>query len=135
MAVTLLRSYSGYPSGQVVELTANEEAALIAQGLAATALATAITTGAVTCNRTSGVVAFAAGTASLVITNPLINANSSVFAVVSQAAADGTLLRIERIVCGAGLVTLYGTANATATTFVDWSIVGAPGMSNQISVS
>ena len=135
MAVTLLRAYSGYPQGQVVELTANEEVSLIAQGLASTSLITAITTGAVTCTRTSGVVAIPAGSSSVVITNPLINANTSVFAVVAQATADATLLRIERIVTAAGSVTLYGTANATATTLVDWSIVGASGLTQQISTT
>ena len=43
--------------------------------------------------------------------------------VVAQAAADGTLLRVERVVCAAGLFTIFGTANATATTFIDWAIV------------
>lgn len=127
MTVTLNRAYAGYPSGAVVELSTDAESALIAQGLAATAVATAITTGAATTFAYTGTVAIAAGAASVVVTNPNIDANSRVFAVVSQAAADGTLLRVERIVPAAGLVTIYGTANATATTFIDWMILNPQG--------
>lgn len=123
MTVTLNRSYAGYPSGQVVELTTDVESALVAQGLAATALATAVTVGAATANALSGTAAIAAGASSVVITNNLVDANSKVTAVVAQAAADTTLLRIERIVCAAGSVTLYGTANATATTLIDWAVL------------
>lgn len=128
MAVLLNRAYQGYNAGATVELTAEVEAALIAQGLASTATIANVTTGDVTANTLSGTVAFAAGAASLVITNNKIVANTKVHAVVAQVTADGTLLRIERIVCAAGAVTLYGTAAATATTLVDWAIVNSPGM-------
>ena len=123
MTVTLNRSYAGYPSGQVVELTTDAETALIAQGLASTATAASITVGAATANVLAGTCAIAAGASSVVITNNLVDANSKVTAVVGQAAADTTLLRVERIVCSAGFFTLYGTANATATVFVDWAVL------------
>lgn len=128
MAILLNRAYQDYPAGQIVELTLEVEAALVAQGLAATATIANVTTGAVTTNALSGTVAFAAGAASLVITNSKIVANTKMHAVVAQAAADGTLLRIERIVCAAGSATLFGTAAATATTLVDWAIINPPGM-------
>ncbi len=128
MAILLNRPYGGYLSGTTVELTAELEAALIAQGWASTATVANVTTGAVTANTYSGTVAIAAGASSVVITNDKIVANSKVFAVVAQAAADGTLLRVERVVTAAGSVTIYGTANATATTLIDWAIISPPGM-------
>jgi hypothetical protein len=123
MTVTLNRPYSGYASGTVVQLPTNVEAALIAQGFAAsasTSASAATATGAVTTTQTSGRVSIAAGSSSVVVTNPAVDVNSKIFAVVNQATADGTLLRVERIVPGAGLFTIYGTANATATTVIDW---------------
>jgi hypothetical protein len=123
MAVTLLRAYGGSAAGSVVEYDSVTEAALIAQGLASSAAASAITTGAQTQNTWSGSAAIAAGASSVVITNSNITANSKVWAVVAQAAADGTLLRVERVVPAAGSVTIYGTANATATTLIDWAIL------------
>lgn len=132
MTVTLNRSYMGYPAGAVAEFTSEVESALIAQGLAATAAATLITTGAATANAYAGTVAIAAGAASVVVTNSNIDANSKVWAIVAQAAADGTLLRVERIVAAAGLVTIYGTANATATTFIDWAILNPNGLTPKL---
>lgn len=123
MTVTLNRAYAGYASGSVVELTTDSENALIAQGLASSAAATLVTPGATTANAMSGTCAIAAGASSVVITNSFVDANSKVFGVVAQAAADVSLLRIERVVCAAGSFTIYGTANATATTFVDWSVL------------
>lgn len=127
MTVLLKNGYAGYLAGTTVMLPTNVETALIAQGLASSASSANITTGAVTANVVSGRAAIAAGASSVVITNNLVDANSKVFAVVAQAAADGTLLRVERVLCAAGSFTIYGTANATATTFVDWSIISAPG--------
>ncbi len=127
MTVLLKNGYAGYLAGTTVMLPTNVEAALIAQGLASSASSANITTGAVTANVVSGRAAIAAGASSVTITNNLVDANSKVFAVVAQAAADGTLLRVERVLCAAGSFTIYGTANATATTFVDWSIISAPG--------
>ncbi len=128
MTVLLRQAYAGYLAGTTVMLSTNVEAALIAQGLATAALSANITTGPVTANVPAGRCAVAAGAASIVITNNMIDANSKIMAVVAQAAADGTALRVERIVPAAGSVTLYLTAAATATTFVDWSIVAPSGM-------
>jgi len=123
MTVSLNRAYGGYVSGAVVTLDKPTEDALIAQGLATASTAASSTTGAATANTYTGLAAIAAGASSVVITNSLVNANTFVTAVVAQAAADGTLLRVERVVPAAGSFTIYGTANATATTLVRWSIV------------
>lgn len=119
MSVTLNRAYGGYVAGTIVELPSDTEAALIAQGLAVTNAGPS-TQGAVTTSYNSGSVTVAIGASSLVVTNANCTANSKVFAVVAQAAADGTLLRVERIVCAAGSFTIFGTANATAATVIDW---------------
>lgn len=124
--VLLSRPYKGYAAGTIVQLSTNEEAALIAQGMATTS-AGPVTTGAVTTTATSGRVAIAAGASSVVVTNPNVDANSKVFAVINQAAADGTLLRVERIVPAAGQFTIFGTANATATTSIDWILLSVSG--------
>jgi len=127
MTVLLNRAYAGYPAGQTVQLSSDVEAALVAQGLASAA--TLPTSGAATANAMSGRAAIAAGVPSVVITNNLVDAQSKVFAVVAQAAADGTLLRVDRIVPAAGLFTIFGNANATAITYVDWNVaVPAAGM-------
>jgi hypothetical protein len=124
--VLLSRAYAGYLAGTIVQLSTNEEAALIAQGLATTS-AGPVTTGAVTTSKTSGRVAIAAGSSSVVVTNPNVDANSKIWAVINQAAADGTLLRVERIVPAAGSFTIFGTANATATTTIDWALYTVSG--------
>ena len=131
MAVLLNRSYEGYLAGTVVNLPTNIETALVAQGLASASTRASTTTGAVTYNGMQGTCAIAAGASSVVITTNKCDANSIVVAYVSQAAADGTLLRVERVLPAAGSFTIYGTANATATTLVSWailspSIVAAP---------
>lgn len=120
--ILLSKTYKGYASGTIVQLPTQEEAALIAQGFATTS-AGPVTTGAVTTTATSGRVAIAAGASSLVVTNPNVDVNSKIFAVVNQAAADATLLRVERIVPAAGSFTIYGTANATAATTIDWMLL------------
>jgi hypothetical protein len=123
MAVLLgSKGYKGYLAGTVVNLTAGEESALVAQGLAAASTVASTTTGAVTANVYSGICAVAAAAVSIVITNELVNASSHITAYVSQAAADGTLLRVERIVAAAGSFTIYGTAAATATTLIAWKV-------------
>ena len=124
MTVLLNKGYAGIASGAVVKLTTNIETALVAQSLAATSAA-ALTTGAQTMNLTQGTVSIAAGASSVVVTNSLVDANTKVFAVVEQAAADGTLLRVERVVPAAGSFTIYGTANATASTVISWAIIPA----------
>jgi len=123
MTVLLNRGYNGLPAGNIEMLTPTAlETALVAQGAAATSSG-AITTGAKTYNGTQGRVSIAAGASSVVVTNALVDANTKVWAVVAQAAADGTLLRVERVVCAAGSFTIYGTANATAATLIDWAIL------------
>lgn len=128
MTVLLRTGYAGYLAGATVMLPTSVETALIGQGLATAAASNTITTGAATANVVSGRAAIAAGASSVVITNSMVDANTKVFAVIAQAAADGTLLRVERVLAAAGSFTIYGTANATATTYVDWSIIAAPGM-------
>ena len=122
MTVTLSRAYQGTPAGTVVTYPDSTEAALIAQGLAVAGAKANTSTGAQTVAAASGPAAIAAGASSVVITNPLVSASSKVFAVVSQAAADATLLRVERVVPAAGSFTIHGTANATATTLIDWIV-------------
>lgn len=120
--ILLSKAYKGYAAGTIVQLATQEESALIAQGFG-TSSAGPVTTGAVTTTASAGRVAIAAGASSVVVTNPNVDANSKIFAVVNQAAADGTLLRVERIVPAAGSFTIYGTANATATTTIDWMLL------------
>lgn len=125
MAVLLSRPYAGYAAGTVVNLSTDIETNLIAQG-AATASTQALTSpGPVTANVNFGICAIAAGQASIVITNNLVDANSIILSSVRQAVADTTLLRVERIVAAAGSFTIFGTAAATATTLVSWA-VGLP---------
>lgn len=123
MAVLLNRSYEGYLAGTVVNLPTNIETALVAQGLASASTRASTSTGAVTYNGMQGTCAIAAGASSVVITTNKVDANSIVVAYVSQAAADGTLLRVERVLPAAGSFTIYGTANATATTLVSWAVL------------
>ena len=123
MSVLLLKPYQGNPAGAVVEFPATTEASLIAQNLAQTALTSASTPGNMATNTPNGTAAIAIGANNVVITNPLINANSTVLAYVAQATADTTLTSITRVVPAAGAVTIYGNANATAAVIVDWAIV------------
>jgi hypothetical protein len=123
MTVLLNRAYQGYPAGSVAELSTDAESALIAQGLASTALGTAITIGSTTANVPSGTVAIGAAGTSVVITNSLIDANSKVYAIVAQSTADATLTSVVRVVCGPGNVQIFGNAAATATTYIDWAII------------
>lgn len=126
MSVTLLRAYQGSNAGQTLELSQELEAALVAQGIAVAATANTSSSGAQTQNTWTGMATIPIGASSVVITNSLVNANSVVMAVVSQAAADGTLLRVERVVCAAGSFTIYGTAAATAATVVTWAVQAPP---------
>lgn len=124
--ILLSRSYAGYQAGTIVQLGTQEEASLIAQGLGVNS-AGPVTPGAVTTTKTFGRVGIAAAASSVVVTCPAVTAESKVFAVIAQAAADGTLLRIERILCAAGSFTIYGTANATAAVAIDWALVDTTG--------
>jgi hypothetical protein len=132
MTVSLNRSYAGAPVGSIISLTSEIEAALIAQGIATASTRANSTTGAMTQNAMQGTAAIAAGASSVVVTNSLVDANSHVDAKVAQAAADGTLLRVERVLCAAGQFTIFGTANATATTLIDWEIVVQSGQSQRL---
>jgi hypothetical protein len=127
--ILLNRNYGGYLAGTIVQLATSTEAALIAQGFA-TSSAGPVTGGAVNAgNLNQGRVGVGIGAASVVVTNSNITAESKVFAVVAQAAADGTALRVERIVCTAATAsvpaffTIYMTAAATALTTVDWVLM------------
>jgi hypothetical protein len=122
MTVLLNRAYGAYPAGAIVELPATTEAAIIAQGIGQNS-AGPVTSGAQSSNEFAGTAAVPAGQSSVVITNPWITANAKLWAVVAQAAADATALRVERIVCAAGAATIYVTANATAATTIDWAIL------------
>lgn len=126
------RGYAGTPAGAIVSFTAELEAALIAQGMATASTRAVTTTGAQTQNALQGTAAIPIGASSVVITNNLVDVNSHVTAVIAQASADGTLLRVERIVCAAGSFTIFGTANATAITLVDWVIDIQSGMSQRL---
>lgn len=120
------RGYAGYAGGTIVELPASTEASLIASGQAVTSVGPP-TSGPVTTTATSGCVTVAAAAASIVVTNPLVTVQSIIMAVVAQAAADGTFLRVERVVAAAGSFTIFGTAAATAATMVDWAIINPNG--------
>ena len=114
--------YKGYLAGTVVNLPNSEEAALISARLAQASTVASTTTGDVTANTMQGICAVAAGSGSITITNSMVNASSIITAYVSQASADGTLLRVERVLAAAGSFTIYGTANATATTLIAWKV-------------
>jgi len=120
------RGYAGYAAGTIVELPASTEAALIASGQA-TLSAGPPTAGPVSTTANSGCVTVAAAAASIVVTHPGVTVQSQIAATVAQAAADGTFLRVERIVPANGSFTIYGTAAATAATLVKWAIINPNG--------
>jgi len=119
--VLLNRAYGGYAAGTIVELNKDTEDSLIAQGLAVTSAGPA-TSGAVSTSEFRGSCTIAIAASSVVVTHPSCSLSSRVLAYVSQAAADGTLLRVERIVTAAGSFTIHGTANATAAVVVEWML-------------
>lgn len=126
--ILLNRPYQGYLAGTIVEMATSTEAALIAQGFAVTS-AGPVTGGNVNAGSlNAGSVGVAIAAASVVVTSSNVTAESKVFAVVAQAAADATALRVERIVCAAGSFTIYVTAAATALTLVDWVLMTPTGM-------
>lgn len=132
MTVQLTRAYEGTPAGQVVSFTSELEAALIAQGFAVASTRASTTPGAQTQNTLQGTAACAIGASSIVVTNDNVDANSHVTAKVAQAAADGTALRVERVLCAAGSFTIYLTANATAVTLVDWEVIVNSGQTQRL---
>lgn len=124
--VSLNRAYAGYAAGTIVQLGTVEEAAVIASGIAVDS-AGPVTAGAVSTLRSFGRVGIPIGASSVVVTCPIVTANSHVYAVVAQDAADATLLRVERILPAAGSFTIYGTANATAAVAIDWAVIDTSG--------
>lgn len=132
MTVLLARPYAGYSAGQTIQVPTALENSITSTtagigSVAATTAAAAVTTGALSTNLPTGRVTVPIGASSVVVTNPLVDVNSKIWAVVNQAAADTTLLRVERIVPAAGSFTIYGTANATAAISIDWAILGPLG--------
>ena len=121
MAVLLGRSYLGQAAGTVSVFPASTESALVAQGLASVSAAVP-TSGAFTSQAMSGFATIATGASSVVITNANVDVTSRVQAQVAQTTADATLLRVERVVPAAGSFTIFGTANATAPTVVNWTV-------------
>src|SRR5262245_55118095 len=122
MTVLLTKAYGGSPAGTVLSFTSELEAALIAQGFASASTRANTTTGTQTCNALQGTCAAAAAAANVQVNNNLVDANSHVTAKIAQVAADGTALRVERVVCSAGFFTIHLTAGATATTLIDWEL-------------
>jgi len=123
MTVLLNRSYGAYAAGQIVSLPASTEAAIIQQNIGQ-ASAAAVTAGNVSSNEHTGRVAIAAGAGSVTVTNPNVNPGTKIEAVIAQPAADGTLTSVARVVPGNGQFTIYGNANATAVTQIDWQLLG-----------
>lgn len=128
MSVTLTRAYGGFAAGSVVTLSAELEAALIAQGYGSDGGTPTTGNQTTTQSQTpdlpvsSGFVYIAAGASSATISNPDITANSKVLAWIQQASADGTLTSIPRTNAAAGVATVTGNANATATVKVGYVI-------------
>ena len=120
--ILLSKSVMGYAAGTTNQMTTNQEAALIAQGVA-TASAGPVTPGAVTTTAIQGRVGIAAAGTSVVISNPSFTTESKVFAMLSNAAADGTAFGIARITPAAGTVTITLLAAATAAVSIDWSLL------------
>lgn len=119
--ILLGKSYLGYAAGTIVQLTTNQEAALIAQGVATTS-AGPVTPGAVTTTAIQGRLGIAAAGTSVVLTNVSFTTESKFSAYLSNAAADGTALYITRITPANGSVTFTLNAGATAAVAIDWSL-------------
>ena len=124
--ILLGKSYAGYAAGTIVQLPTQEEAALVAQGLASTS-AGPVTPGAVTTTKTVGRVGIAAAGTSVVVTNAAFTTESRFLAYLSNAAADGTALYITRITPAAGSVTFTLNAAATAAVAIDWVLLTVSG--------
>jgi hypothetical protein len=127
MTVLLSRAYGGYSAGQTVQVPTSLENAIVASGSGAvvsSAASAAVTTGPLTTNLPAGRCTIPPGAGSVVVTNPAVDVNSKIFAVINQATPDTSLLRIERIVPAAGSFTIFGTTSATAAISVDWALLG-----------
>lgn len=126
--ILLNRAYDAYLAGTIVQLTTSIEAALVAQGIASFS-AGPVTPGPVSVGgQLAGRVGIAAAGVSVVITSPGITAETKVYAVLAQAAADTTALYVSRVLPAAGSATLFLNAAATAAVAVDWFIVNPSGM-------
>lgn len=79
------------------------------------------TPGAATINKPSGKVAIAIGQSSVVVTNSLVTAASTVLAVLQFV--DATATQILSVVPGSGSFTITANANATAATKVAFLVV------------
>ena len=62
------------------------------------------------------------GATSVNVVNALVTTSSRIVATINQAAADGTLTEIQRVVPAAGSFTIYGNANATSAVPVNYII-------------
>lgn len=81
------------------------------------------TTGAQTINKPCGVVNFAAGASTLVVTNSLASATTPIFAQVLGTDATAVSVRVTR---ASGSFTLTLPATATAETAVEFFLFGTP---------
>lgn len=79
------------------------------------------TPGAATINKPSGKVAIAIGQSSVVVTNSLVTAASTVIATLQFV--DATLTQILSVVPGSGSFTITGNATATASTKIAFLVV------------
>jgi len=125
--ILLAKSYAGYAAGTIVQLSTQEEAALIAQGLASTS-AGPVTAGGLTPPKTQGRAGIAAAGTSVVVSNPAFTAESRFAAYLSNSSADATALYITRIVPAAGQVTFVVNAAATAAVAIDWAQLSVSGL-------
>lgn len=120
--ILLSRSYKGYAAATIVQLPTQEEAALVAQGLASVS-AGPVTPGAVTTSAMAGRVGIAIAGTSVVITNAAFTTESKFVANLSQAATDTTATSIGRITPAAGSVTIAVNAATTAAVSIDWACI------------
>lgn len=127
MTVTLNRSVGGYPAGATVTFDTPTEAAIVQQ-LAGTVTAAGVTAGAITTTQNAGRVGVPVGVQSVVVTNPMVTAQSKINAYINQATADTGFTTVVRIVPAAGSFTIYGNANAAAITYVDWAVESLSGL-------
>ena len=121
--ILLSRSYAGYATGTIVQLTTSIEAALIVAGFG-TNSAGPVTPGAVTTTMPGGRVGIAAAGTSVVVTNASFTTESKFAACLSNAAADASATFITRITPAAGQVTFTVNAAATAAVAIDWASLG-----------
>ena len=109
------------PTGALVGHLGSSFGEFAAPGLTADSSATP---GAATQRTTKGRVAVAAGQSQVTVTNGLVNAASTVLAVISQAAADATGTSVVRVAPALGSFTITLVAATTAATVVDWCLFG-----------